>query len=160
MGGGGQADELRALGMQLPLGGLSVHDVAVGVGRSAPVRTIDVASQGDGPRMSMGEWEAYWAVRTAPKKGADAAPAAGGGGAQVPGAPGTPDLEPADGGRVGCSTSSPSPWRGPPWSLASCLPAPCGTWTSRPTCGAPARPAGTRGPGRTTRPRPRCSSTP
>ena len=99
-GGGGQADELRALGMQLPLGGLSVHDVAVGVGRSAPVRTIDVASQGDGPRMSMGEWEAYWAVRTAPKKGADAAPAAGGGGAQVPGAPGTPDLEPADGVRI------------------------------------------------------------
>ena len=69
--GDGRADELRALGMQLPLGGLSVREIAVGVGRSAPVRTIDVASQGDGPRMSMGEWEAYWAVRTAPKKGTE-----------------------------------------------------------------------------------------
>lgn len=100
--GDGRADELRALGMQLPLGGLSVREIAVGVGRSAPVRTIDVASQGDGPRMSMGEWEAYWAVRTAPKKGTDSAPAAGGGvpGPSTPGTPGTPDLEPADGVRI------------------------------------------------------------
>merc|ERR1719240_2265337 len=50
----------------------------------------------------MGEWEAYWAVRTAPKKGTDSAPAAGGGaqGAGTPGTPGTPDLEPADGVRI------------------------------------------------------------
>lgn len=96
--GGGRAEELQALGMQLPEGRLSVRDIAVGVGRSAPVRTIDVVSQGDGPRLSMGEWEAYWMARTAPKKEAAVAPAAPAGSPSS--GPGTLELEPADGVRI------------------------------------------------------------
>ena len=56
---------LAALGMALPPGGFSLEELATGVGRSAPVRTIDVASQRDGPSMTLFDWLEYWKARTA-----------------------------------------------------------------------------------------------
>ena len=54
---------LAALGMALPPGGFSLEELATGVGRSAPVRTIDVASQRDGPSMTLFDWLEYWKAR-------------------------------------------------------------------------------------------------
>ena len=50
-----------ALGMRLPTLPLRVADVAEGVGVDAPVPTLDVARQADGPRgLTLGAFAAYW----------------------------------------------------------------------------------------------------
>jgi len=52
------------LGMRLPPSNLSVHDIADGVGHDVAIPTIDVATQGEGPRgMTVGQFAAYWQAR-------------------------------------------------------------------------------------------------
>ena len=51
------------LGMRLPPASLTVADVADGVGHEVAIPTIDVSTQGDGPRMTVAQFAAYWEQR-------------------------------------------------------------------------------------------------
>ena len=51
------------LGMRLPPASLTVADVADGVGHEVAIPTIDVATQRDGPRMTVAQFAAYWEQR-------------------------------------------------------------------------------------------------
>ena len=51
------------LGMRLPPASLTVSDVADGVGHDVGIPTIDVSTQGDGPRLTVGQFATYWEQR-------------------------------------------------------------------------------------------------
>ena len=59
-------DAAARLGMSLPRGGpLTSTLISEAVGPDTPVRTIDVASQGEGPRWKMRQWASYMDERGA-----------------------------------------------------------------------------------------------
>eukprot|EP00899_Mesostigma_viride_P003863 jgi/Mesvir1/13478/Mv16532-RA.3 len=55
-GSGGVAQ----MGMRLPPGLSSIEQLAEMVGHDREIRTVDVATQADGPRMKMADWVVYW----------------------------------------------------------------------------------------------------
>lgn len=54
------AEGLRALGMRMPAASLSISQIAELVGPDTPVEVIDVASQAELSRWTLGQWALYY----------------------------------------------------------------------------------------------------